>query len=140
MQNNYFTLVSKSSWLQNARDSTVCFKAPGPGTYLLTTEFLNELPEKNRYLLQPLHETGDFDDGGGSGGSNGDLVSTDVQIDRLILRAYSTRKVFVSPPGRRRMHKVLIPAGNRYPRAIRWSMIGLQRCSGAKSLAQKSIF
>ncbi|CAD7955129.1 unnamed protein product [Amoebophrya sp. A120] len=117
-----WSLVTKSNFQENARDSTACFKIPPlpPGSlasqYLVTCEFHDKIPEKNKFLAD-VKET-PLPDG---------VDSDDVVVNRLIFRCYSTKPLTVAPRvqgSTRAKNLFLTDPGADYPKAIRWTLVG----------------
>ena len=68
VQGQHYCYITKSNWQCNARDTTLCLKTMGPGSYLIVTEF-----------VAPLHTGGhghSHAEKTGGGGLGGDGTNT----------------------------------------------------------------
>ena len=64
VQGQHYCYITKSNWQCNARDTTLCLKTMGPGSYLIVTEFVAPL-HSGGHKHQP--QNADKSGGGGEG-------------------------------------------------------------------------
>ena len=65
VQGQHYCYITKSNWQCNARDTTLCLKTMGPGSYLIVTEFVAPL-HTGGHIPQHADKSG----GGGRGDSS----------------------------------------------------------------------
>ncbi|CAD7947455.1 unnamed protein product [Amoebophrya sp. A25] len=118
-----YAFVSKSGWMDNARDSVVSFKTPGSGIFLVTVELPPKIPEKNKFLAAIKEVSA------GEGSPQEVQMGDEVVVNRMIFRVYSTRPVYVAvnrgahSSFSGKQHTFVEPRAD-FPKAIRWSFVG----------------
>jgi len=126
-----YVTVTKSNWLENARDATLAFKAGKfGGNYMITCNLAPTAPARNATLDE---EGADGNGPGKAAGLLGSLGNTfaseEVEINRLIARVYTTSKVAVHVNSRNTRFedgpRVAAPGSlPGRPHAIRWTLVG----------------
>eukprot|EP00392_Amoebophrya_sp_AT5.2_P014661 g14822.t1 len=111
---NQYVFVTKSNWMENARDSVCCFKAPRPGNYLVQAIFPTKIPDKNTFLNTTSSQAKKRIPPGAD--------EDDVVINRMVFRVYSTRRVSSLLVSTKRELDVISEGVSSA--AIRWSLVG----------------